>query len=48
MNWKVYYRSKGKTHQINIIGFNIADTVKAAKDLGVEEAQILAIILIDE
>lgn len=48
MNYKIYYRSKGKTQQINIIGFSIADAIKAAEQLGVTDAQILAIILIDE
>ena len=48
MNYKIIYRHKGKTEQINLIAFNIADAVNQVHKLGVNEAQILAVILIDE
>lgn len=48
MNYKVIYRQQGKTQQLNIIAFNYADVVNQVHKLGVNETQILAIILIDE
>ena len=48
MNYKVIYRKNGKTEQINIIAFNYADVVNQIYKLGVQETQILAIILVDE
>ena len=48
MNYKVIYKRSGKTEQLNIIAFNYADVVNQVHKLGVNETQILAIILIDE
>jgi hypothetical protein len=48
MNYKVIYRKLGKTEQLNIIAFNYGDAVNQVHKLGVNETQILAIILIDE
>jgi len=48
MNYKVIYRQQGKTEQLNIIAFNFADVVNQVHKLGVNETEILEIILIDE
>lgn len=48
MNYKVFYLKKGKTVQIKLIAFSIKDAINQMDKLGVNDAQILAIIIIDD